>query len=777
MRLIYLALMWCGGILIAAATPAISPVGWILCAFTSLVAAAFFWKSNRWLGIILVGFTLGGLRLAINPSDSPIAAYNDTGGMTIEGVVISPPDQRETFTQVRVAAENVTRAGETVPISGIVLIRAPLNSAVQYGDHILATGSLISPYIFDRFNYADYLARSGVYSLMTNAAIEVVSSDHGQPLFTGINDLRQILTATINTALPEPMAGLLNGILLGDESQLAPTTREAFAITGAAHIIAVSGFNMIVIAQVVQGILRSFHVRRVPAAVIALLVVGLYTLLTGATPAILRAALMSALLITGEALRRKTFVPTSLAFAVLVISLLDPFALWDVGFQLSFFAALALASFNAPISQWLNRRVDNMLPLSLTRVSGIVTEPLATTLAVQIAVIPLIGLYFGQISLIAPLVSILIVPIQPVLMILGSIAALIGVFAPQIAQILFWIDGVLLSWTIAVVRWCARLPFASVAIDISPRLVALFFLVWIGGGILVITQPERVALMFQKIRSRPFVSAAIGASLCLIVLMGAKIAGQPDGQLHVWFLDVNGSNAVLAQTPGGAQILIDGGSAPSRLLTAVGDHLPFDDRTIEIIAVTQPDTANYAALNDVLERYDAGVILTSGQPNLSDDWAQFTARAGDRILPVTAGYTVELSDGTLLEVLSPSETPALQDDLDDSSLALRLSYGNTSFLLPGDMSREAQSALAGTVSPVANVIQIPRHGQENSLDETLLMAVQSQAAVIQSDGERPRDDPAPQTLALLNGLSVFDTAQGAIHFWTDGSRLWAISES
>ena len=773
MRLVYIALGWTAGILLAANSATHQPTIWLVLLVVALIAAALLWRDWRIAALCLVAFTLGGLRLSLVPTTSPVAAHNNLGGLTIEGVVVDAPDVRDYYTILRVAAETVTRAGATVPTEGLVLVRAPSVADAHYGDRVRATGLLITPAEFDTFSYADYLARSGVYSIMSRASVEVLSVGHGSPINTTLLAFKHQASDSINRALPEPAAGLLNGILLGDESSIAPEIHDAFSVTGTAHLLAISGFNMVVLARVMQGLFRQ---KRRLAAVAALLSIIIYTLLVGATPPVLRAALMSSLLVIGETIRRKTFVPTSLAFAVLILSFINPTALWEIGFQLSFFATLGLALLANPITERIDRLITWIFPVSIAGfLRNILSEPLGVSLAAQLSTIPLTALYFGQLSLVSLLVNLLVVPVQPAILIIGGLATLIAPFAFPLAQAFYWITLVPLAWTTEVVRWFAALPNAQIEFGIDPRLVLLFFAVLIGWGMAQATQPDWLARLARFVRSRAVQTSTVLAGVCVIVLTGAVAASRPDGMLHVWLLDVGGYNAVLAQTPRGAHYLIDGGSFPSRLLTALGSRLPFNDRELEVVAITQPDEANFRALSAALERYSARLVLTNGQPNLGEAWTELQAIIGvTEQLALTAGYSLESDDGTILEVLHPQEQSTLDDNLDDGTLMFRLSYGEVSFLLTSDTSRTGQQSLleAGQL-PLATVLQLPRGGA--TLDEGFFVAVQPQLVVLQNDSANRQANP--DGLALIGNTPLLRTdLGGTIHLWTDGRNLWSVQE-
>ncbi len=781
MRLVIVALGWTAGILLAANDRSDLPHLPVIWAALSALAALACWlvwpdRGRRWLMIALLAFTLGGLRLMLTPLTSDLARYHDLGGLTIEGIVASEPQLQGDRLRLRVAAETVTRAGQTTPTSGLALVETGLEATVRYGDRIRATGLLNMPGASDTFSYADYLARSGIFSLMPNAAVEVQSSGHGLPLLVGLLDLKDRLRMVIARALPEPHASLLTGILLGDDSGLAPEVRQAFNATGSAHIIAISGFNMAILSGVVMGILERLRVSRWLALIIGIAALAGYAALTGASPPVMRAALMSSMLIIGSALRRRTYVPASLAFVTLLLTLENPTVVWDVGFQLSLFATLGLALFARPFTQALNDWLARAFPARLAAaVGGFLAEPVTVSLAAQVTTLPLIALYFGRLSPVSLGVNLLVIPVQAHLLIIGLAAAFVALVVPAAAQILFWLDLLLLGWTVSVVRLFARLPFADIEFQIDPRWVALFFTALIGGALMQATRPRWALRLARWVSGRAVTSTAALAGLGLTLLMGIIVISRPDGRLHVWLLDVGHSNAVLIQTPSGAHMLIDGGRFPSRLLTALGDRMPFNKQHIDILALTQPDEAEFTALLAVAARYDIGLVLTNGQPNQGEAYAALQERlaAFDQLV-VRAGHRLEVDDGVRLEVLHPPATPALSDRLDDQALTLRLRYGDVAFLLTGDLSISGQRALlAGGGWPAASVLQLPRHGGARSLDPDFLAAVEPQVVIVHSDRANRLGDPDPDTLALVADKLISRTDQGGtIHLWTDGRDLW-----
>lgn len=323
MKLVYIAIGWVAGLIVASN---FNEVDWRLWwgLMTLMLIASWLTRLSRGYRIVMISllmFSLGGLRHSTMSQTSDIANYNNSGGLSVEGIVRTAPDVRDERVQFQLEAQSVIRGGTVIPTDGKVLVRVPRITDVDYGDRVRVTGELITPAEYDTFSYADFLARDGVYSISSNTSLEVISSGHGNALLAELFDLRERANEFINTHLPEPQAGLLAGILLGNERGLSPTLDDDFSAVGASHVIAISGFNMVIIAGVVMGLLNPGEEKRWWTAILGILVIGIYTIFVGANAAVLRAAIMSGVLIIGSVLKRKTYVPASLAFVALLMSI------------------------------------------------------------------------------------------------------------------------------------------------------------------------------------------------------------------------------------------------------------------------------------------------------------------------------------------------------------------------------------------------------------------------------------------------------------------------
>jgi len=466
MTLLYLTLAWLGGI-IAGSILAVSPDVAILAGFLPLILGLF-GRKRRWVRLLAVCalvFLAGLIRYRMSlPQTTPatISYYVDQGRMTLGAVVTEEPDVRDRYTNLRLQVYQVRVGERWRPVTGLIQATVPRFPAYAYGDNLELTGLLELPPTFEEFSYRDYLARQGVYALMRLPRVVLLRQGEGNPFLALLYGFKARLQGIIAQALPEPHAALLMGILLGIKSALPADLSAALATVGLTHIVVVSGYNLSVIA----GVLGSLTEKRLGprlALLASLAGVFAFTLMTGASAAVVRAAIMVSLTLLARYLGRQTEALTSLGLAAALMAGLNPQIPWDIGFQLSFLATLGLVSVSPLLEKWLQG-----LP-------ALVRSPLAVTLAAQIMTTPVIVGNFQRLSLIAPLSNLLVLPVVPILMALGAVLLGVGLFWPAGATLIGWGIWVFSTYAVTVITTLAQWPLASIELPGFPLPLAMAY--------------------------------------------------------------------------------------------------------------------------------------------------------------------------------------------------------------------------------------------------------------------------------------------------------------
>ncbi|MGC9348687.1 MAG: ComEC/Rec2 family competence protein [Anaerolineae bacterium] len=781
--LVLFTLAWAGGILLTQASD--FHAVWLLLPIPPTLTLLVGWgdrRGARRAAAMLLGLTLGGLRFALaEPTITPshAAFYRDRGVAKVRGVVVAEPDERVGDTRLRVEVEQVTLAdGDPRAVEGRLLVYGPVYSGVRYGDLVTATGELETPPVFEDFSYRDYLARQGIFAMMRDAEIGVLASHRGNPAFERLLAFKSRAHRVVLSLLPEPQASLLAGILLGIEQGIPQELVDAFAATGTSHIVAISGFNLTLVAGVFAGFARRYFHRR-GEMILALVGLWAYVLLVGASAAVLRAGVMSSLLLLARREGRPVHGPTSLAAAVLLLSLWQPGMLWDVGFQLSFAATLGMMLYVPPLTKGIDRLLRRLLDAERAqRVLGALNEGFIVTLAVQIATFGIMLGQFQQLSLVSQLANFLILPVQPYIMGFGGAALLAGLLLLPVGRVVAAFAWVFLTWTILVVEWAAALPAAAIELGA----MALSF-VWGYYLLLAVAtwwfsqEREARARIRCAVRDMPsrllaglrpehrrWAVATGAAAFVLLVTFGVT---RSDGRLHVFFLDAGDGDAVFVQTPSRYQVLIDGGPDPPRTLAALARVMPWWDRSLDLVILTSPDEERISGLIPVLERYEVTTVAAgpeTAEGTRYETWQALVSSRPDAPHELLGGDVLPLDQGISLRVLWPPRGRI-------GPVALQLEHGDVRVLLMGDATATVEAALVDRYGEAlrSQVLQVARHGEKTSTSAALLQAVTPHCAVVGLDGG---EAPSPFVTARLMSTPLYHTGDdGTVEVVSDGRRV------
>jgi competence protein ComEC len=574
---------------------------------------------------------------------------------------------------------------------------------------------------------------------------------HAGPL----DGLRDLLAEPLRRLVPEPEGGIVRGIVLGERAAVDADLAAAFARSGTSHLLAISGFNMTLVATAVALVARG-RVRPAITASLTVSCVLAYSVLVGLAPSVARAAVMAVVASLGLAFGRRPATDNALALAVATMVGIDASAVGDVGFLLSATATGGLLYLSDPISRRLG-----FLPRAIR-------EGLATTLAATVPTIPIIAAVFGRVSLVSPLANLVAVPLFPPLMLAGAATATLGAVSRDLAILPSLLAYALAFLLRVVVETSAALPLASLAVPDGPlaglaygALVALaiFFgpaatsrvAAAVGGRI----QRPRIRL----VSTARFARRALWASGALVVVLvagsAAAVLWPAPSDIRVRALDVGQGDAFLVEFDG-RTLLVDGGPDPTRLLAELGASLPPWSRRIDVIALTHAHADHADGLIAVLERYEVGLAIEPVGLNpgaVATAWSDRIARAGVPRRAVAAGTRMRVGDATLA-VLAPDGDPRV----DVPSLVLRLERGAFSMLFMGDATEQAQADLLLSASSLAARIYVPpHHGAASQYAVPLVDAVRPSAAVISVGAQNRYGHPTPETLAALGRVPTYRT--------------------
>lgn len=754
--------VFAAGIAAAAWVTLPSPV--LLAAGAVLLLAALA-TAARWprvaLALVLAGVTvLGALRAASPPLPDDHVAHRGLGGaVVLEGRLAQEPVRWAPDRARLLLDVEATHLGpERLAAVGLVqlTIYGDLAAPLGEGQRVIVDARVHRPVGYRNpggFDYPAHLRREGILLVGHARADRLIALTPDAPPWRV--SVKRWAVDTIAARLPETSAALLAGLLLGERSTLPPASDEAFRRAGVYHILAVSGFNVALLAGAVFGGLAMCGIPRRAVAVVAAAILVGFALVVGGQPSVLRATVMGLLLLAALLLERQSQLPNALALATLALLLWRPGDLWEPGFQLSF-AATAGIVYLAP---WLTGR------LTARGAPSWLAAATAVSVGAQAAVTPLMAAHFNQLSLIGVVANLAVVPLAAVATTLGMVALLAEVFPGPLGSLLFECLWLLLLTLRAVVALAAALPVAMVYLP-APTLAAA--VAWYGAALLAPT-------VAGSRRRR----ALLGALLLTVATLSAWPWLRPtERMLRVTFLDVGQGDAILVEMPDGPRLLVDGGPGGAgrfdvgeRVLAPFLWNRPLG--RLDVVALSHWDADHSGGLAAVLARFPVGELWESGRgPGGAPETVAALARARLPRRVLTAGQRLWLGRA-VLTVLAPAPGPP--QAANDESLVLRLDWRGFSLLLPGDLGARGEALMLERGGPLhVLALKVAHHGSRSSTGEPFLAAARPRVAVISVGARNPFRHPSPETLARLEaaGARVYRTDRdGAVVLETDGTML------
>jgi competence protein ComEC len=766
MTLFYLCLAWLAGVGLA---PVLGlPFGAALAAGVFLFLFALTVRKFRIGFLAAAFFLLGCARLAAaQPAPGPgfVGTYI---GRAAEFEIELEDDPLPKGEGLRVRARVVRIGSGSAAVSdvaGSILVEfrtRPAEWNPQYGDRAVLSGTLLPPPEFSGFDYAGYLARQGVFGLLKDPAVRSDSSGSPDPARAALFSFRRRALEVLRALFPEPESALLAGILLGDESAIPLPVQEAFARTGTSHIVAISGFNISIIAGLFLALTKRLP-RRVPGWLLAAAGIALYTVLVGAAASVVRSAIMGGMVVVGRQTGRASHGLTSLLFAGAAMTAANPWTLWDIGFQLSFAATLGLILYADPLQAAAARFLEARIARERARgLAALASDIFLMTLAAQVTTLPLLLFYFNSFSLSAFLVNPLILSVQPMVMIAGGLAMLLGMVWLPAGRMLAWAGWVPTAYTIRTVEWGAGMTRLWWPIGIIPPVWIIAYYAWLLTGTVLAARGKLPKFEWAKSLAGKISAAALPALAAAAFLAWAFYFREPDGRLQLTVLDGGGGEALLLRTPAGGTVLINAGGDANLAVAGLGRRLGFGPQRLDWIVVGSPSWDRTSALVEIASRNDVGaVLLPEGADRGGKTLSGFLAVCDEKKIPVfegSGGYVLDLGAGARLRILERS----------DDGLLFMVEFGSARWLildgLGDDLNRRMLSQ--GRI-PSAQIIVFPLSIKETGGLTEWVRAVRPTAGLW----------PFAEDLGWPAGVELLRVdSRGWIELSTDGSHLWVRSE-
>ena len=645
---------------------------------------------------------------------------------------------------------------------GRLLVRAPEPvPELRVGDEVEASGSLAEPEPW----LGGWLRRKGIAMVLRAGGIEPTGARRGG-VQGRLDTIRNRAEAALEEGMPELEAALARGFVLGQDDSVDAGTRNDFKRSGLAHILAVSGQNVVLLCMLAWPLLALLGLTLRARLLCLVGLVGIYVPLAGAAPSIQRAGVMGIAAIAAALVGRPALRWYVVLLASTVTLAVNPRTSGDVGWQLSFAAVIGILLWSSRLAALVSGEAARGSPRRA------VAEGASVTLAATLATAPLMAHHFDSFSLAALPANLLALPAVAPAMWLGMLAGIAGQVPGLPVEPLNAVNALLVGYVAQIAHWLAAPDWALVGVRLSSAgSVAAAYAALAAGMALALGWAERRGGMTalaaatgargsglnadalgrpgRRRRIRLLVVGGAALALATTALLVLRQHGSPgadrDDGLRVEVIDVGQGDSILLDPPGGGPILVDAGSADA----GVAEHVRGEGIGELAAAIATHDQSDHSGgIPDVLDTLQ---VDRFGYAVVGRALRGAAAAAGAEPLPLAEGD--ELRSGALrLEVLWPPREllGTAPDDPNQTSLVLLAEWRHFSMLLTADAESEVAPYDPGPV----DVLKIAHHGSEDQGLSTLLERTVPKLAVISVGDDNPYGHPTRATLGELSDHDV-----------------------
>ncbi len=733
------------------------------------------------LSVFLLGVLREYQRAHLFPPDHILHFVPSEAPIHIRGFLLKDPVDKNQRTEFLVDVDSICIGNREIKSCGGILVSSysDLPVSLKYGDEITVFGSLERPAGQRNpggFDYRAYLERKGIYAVLRikgSFAIQGTGNKKGNWILRKwIYPARRYILRVINRTTAGQSRALLKALIIGERGEVFPEVRDDFAKAGVIHVLAVSGLH---VGFVVMIFLTIFGLFRFPYLVrILLTIAGLifYVLLTEAKAPVARASIMCGLYLFGTLFERRPDPFNIMGLAGLVLLLINPLDLFDLGFQLSFAAVFSIVFFYQKINAlpFIVKIKNNLTKYSIGRY---ILPAFLVSLSAQLGTLPLIAVYFNRIPLLALVINLIAVPAAGLIVALGFTSIIFSLFSFWIASVYGALNQEIIRLFIGLIHWFGKLPFSYIEIP-SP------------GMILIMLYFSFLLLLLQihdSRRRKQFLFAVVVFSNLWI---WEQVIRNDSNKLTWIQFDVGQGDTALIRLPRGKTVLIDGGEKRPRFDNGERVVAPYlrkqGIRKLDLVILTHPHNDHVGGLTYILNHFLVSSIITAGtafNSGLYSDFLNTIEKCGIPHTIVTAPDSL-FFPGIKMFFLSPTREIKNSDrNVNNQSVVVRIIYGRIRLLFMGDAERAIEKSLVSQkLCLQSDGLKVGHHGSITSSTRPFLERVAPEFAVISVGRYNRFGHPSDIVLQRFRDMNadVFRTdREGAVIFRTDGTTLRKIN--
>lgn len=619
---------------------------------------------------------------------------------------------------------------------------------VKFSGRLIKTDTLRNP---GGFNERDYYKLKNIeYKVYSDSVLKIGEEKNLKILLKKLNI---IVSNVYNDILPKEEAAVIKAMITGDKTDLSYSVKDLFSRVGIYHIIAISGLHIHMLAHIILFLSERFHKRY--GKVFAMFFVILYCVFTGAGVSSIRAVCMFLIYICGKFFYREYDVLTSLFISGFLILLFNPLYLFDVGFQYSFCAVLSLIIFSPIITEIFRKKFSYRI-----------SEVLSAAISVNFIPKAVVWFNFFGTATLDIFANLIIIPFSGIVVFLGFISGILGLFSVKIAGFLSGMVYVILKFYEFLCEIIEDIPFSYVLLGkpstsgiITYLLiifaVSLYLYKWISG---------KCILYF------------------IVIIISINLLSFKKSELKITMLDVGQGDSFVFDYNDKCFIIDGGGDYKRELGEGTGKNVLYPylkymgTDYVDAIFITHTDADHIKGIIEILDYVKTGKIYVSNKNDESDLYKILCEKArmtNTEIVEICSGARIKFRDDIIIDCIYPYSSDMTGND---ASLVLKVVFDNTSFLFTGDISAECEKEIIDSGENIkVDVLKLSHHGSKYSNSGEFIEKVNPKLAIVSAGSFAMYGQPAKEIVNKLENenVTVLNTREkGAVEIYSDGKGIY-----
>lgn len=723
-------------------------------------------RVRKYVILFLVSVIISNIQITLLEKSFDEKYKNVNENLEIVGTIISNPMDKQYKNQYILKVEKINE-NKSYKNTNLQLNVKKEEKLLSYGDKIIIKGNFEEANTARNeggFDYKQYLKSKNVYGIISvdKKDIKLIKKNNVGVIDLLANKVSNSMKIKIEQNLSNETSNLLSGILIGNKNNLQKEIQEDFRNSSLSHVLAISGMHVSYIMLGITFVINKMKFNKRVSKIITIFILLFFIILTGKTASVTRACFMSSYIILASLFHKKAHVLASISISLLIILIINPYLILDIGLQLSYGGTIGIVLIYPILKKLKKKKEDKNSKFKkiIHKVKEKILDIILITISANLVIFPIVLFHYNTISFTFIISNLLISPIIGIIIILGFISVFASYIISPISKVMFLILQTFLNLLIKIAHFCAELPFSKVYFPTPKIYVIIIYYVFL---IFIILARNKI-IVIKKINKKIIIIFVI--IIIILNLILNLILNFIPKTFTISFIDVGQGDSMLISTPKGKKILIDGGGSRDEELFNIGKQtlIPYllnkGITKLDYILISHFDSDHVGGILSVLEELKVEKVIICEQEE-NENYRRFKEIVKNKkikVYVVKKGDNVKIEENILLNILWPKDEKIKENAINNNSIVAKLNYKSFSILLTGDIEKIAENEILKEYENSnilnANILKVAHHGSKSSSINEFLEKVKPQIALIGVGEKNTFGHPNEGVLKRLENINT-----------------------